>query len=48
MQDMSKNAPALIFTGFEARMMAKGSRRLNPGAWLYQSVLYNVVATFSL
>jgi hypothetical protein len=38
-KDMSKNTPALTVTGLDALMMARGSRVLNSGAWLYQSVL---------
>jgi hypothetical protein len=38
-KDMSKKTPALTFTGLEALMMARGSRFLHPGVWLYQSVL---------
>jgi len=44
-KDISKNTPAWTFAGFDARMMARGSRRLNPGVWLYQSMLYKAVAT---
>jgi hypothetical protein len=38
-KDMSKYTPALTVTGLEALMMATGSRLLNSGVWLYQSVL---------
>jgi hypothetical protein len=38
-KDMSKKTPAFTFTGFEVLMMAIGRRLLNPGVWLYQSVL---------
>jgi hypothetical protein len=38
-RDMSKNTPALTITGFDALMMARGSRVLNSGVWLYQSML---------
>jgi hypothetical protein len=36
---MSKKTPAVTVTGLEALMMAIGSRLLNSGVWLYQSVL---------
>jgi hypothetical protein len=38
-KDMSKNTPAFTRNGLEALIMARGSRLLNPGVWLYQSVL---------
>jgi hypothetical protein len=38
-KDMSKSTPAFTITGLEALMMARGSRLLNFGVWLYQSVL---------